>query len=304
MKTILPLPLKLNDKIAIVSPSGAIDSAYIDGAMVRLKKWGFEPIIFPHAKNIYGRYAGTISERTVDLQQAINDPEIKAILCSRGGYGAVQIIENIDFTPLIDNPKWLIGFSDITIFHAALSKLNIASIHGIMARNLTENNLESDSVRLLYNILIGKFPSYSLPSHSLNKTGEATGKLIGGNLSVLYGLRGTKYDFVPENSILFIEDLCEKPYHIDRIMRNLKIGGMLEKLSGLIVGQFTEIEEDQSMLKTVYEMIADAVSEYDYPVCFNFPAGHISENLPLTMGNLATLSIMEKIVNLKSKIVN
>jgi len=294
MKTILSPPLKPNDKIAIVSPSGAIDSAYIDGATARLKEWEFEPIIFPHARNTYGRYAGTIGERTADLQKAIDDLSIKAVLCSRGGYGAIQIIENIDFKPLAANPKWLIGFSDITIFHAALSKLNIASMHGIMAKHLTENASNSNSVRLLHNMLTGKLPSYSLISHSLNRTGEAKGKLIGGNLSVLYGLRGTKYDFVPEKSILFIEDLCEKPYHIDRMMRNLKIGGMLEKLSGLIVGQFTEIEEDASMFKTVYEIIADAVSDYDYPICFNFPAGHIEENLPLIMGAEIQMEVSEK----------
>jgi len=179
MKTIFPPPLKPNDKIAIVSPSGVIDSAYIDGAVARLKKWEFEPVIFPHAKNIYGRYAGTIGERTADLQKAINDHSIKAILCSRGGYGAIQIIENIDFKPLVVNPKWLIGFSDITIFHVALSQLNIASVHGIMAKHLTENASNSNSVRLLHNILTGKLPSYSLTSHPLNRTGEAK---MGGKL--------------------------------------------------------------------------------------------------------------------------
>jgi len=298
MKTIFPQPLKPNDKIAIVSPCGTIDSAYIDGAAARLKEWEFEPVIFPHAKNAYGRYSGTIDERTADLQKAIDDLSIKAILCSRGGYGAIQIIENIDFKPLVANPKWLIGFSDITIFHAALSKLNIASVHGIMAKHLTENASNSNSVRLLHNILMGKLPSYSLTSHPLNKTGAAKGKLIGGNLSVLFGLRGTKYDFIPKKSILFIEDLCEKPYHIDRMMRNLKISGMLEKFSGLIVGQFTEIEEDASMFKTVYEIIADAVSDYDYPVCFNFPAGHIEENLPLIMSAKMQMEISEKDTNI------
>jgi muramoyltetrapeptide carboxypeptidase len=296
MKTIFPLPLQPMDKIAIVSPSGAVNPAYIDGAAARLGEWGFEPVVFPNANNIYGRYAGTISERAADLQQAINDPAIRAILCSRGGYGAIQVIESVDFNLLIRNPKWLIGFSDITVFHAALSGLNIASVHGIMAKQLTENAPQSKPVSSLHEILTGKLPSYSLASHHhpLNRTGQAKGKVIGGNLSVLYGLRGTKYDFLPAKSILFIEDLSERPYHIDRMMRNLQIGGMLEKLSGLIVGQFTEIEEDPLMFKTVYEIIADAVSDYDYPVCFNFPAGHVEQNFPLVMGASATLEVTEK----------
>ena len=299
MTTIFPPSLKPNDKIAIVSPSGAVDAVYVDGALALLTKWGFEPVIFPHAKGRYGRYAGTVSERAADLQKAINDPNVKAILCSRGGYGAIQIVKNITLEPLLDNPKWLIGFSDITIFHAMLAKQNIASIHGIMARHLTENTPNDNAVQFLYDILTGKTLSYTILPHQLNRIGKTQGKLVGGNLSVLYGLRGTKYDFVPEGSILFIEDLAEKPYHIDRMMHSLKLGGMLESLSGLIVGQFTDIEEDEQMFRTVYEIIADAVSDYDYPVCFNFPAGHIPQNLPLVMGAETKMEVLPQHVHLE-----
>ncbi len=289
-----PLPLQPGDTIAIVSPSGSINSEYIDGAIARFNDWGFKTIEASHARNIYGRYSGTAAERISDLQWAINDKNIKAILCSRGGYGAVQIIEHIDFSPLLQAPKWLIGFSDITVFHSALTNMLIPSIHGVMARNLTENDTEDPSVLLLHNMLEGGKPSYNITPHALNRTGSATGLLTGGNLSVLYGLRGTKYDINPENKILFIEDLAEKPYHIDRIMQNLKIGGILEKLSGLIVGQFSDMEEDPMMFKTVYEIIADAVSGYDYPVCFNFPAGHIDRNIPLIMGAEIKLEVTEQ----------
>ncbi len=298
-KTHFPSPLQPGDAIAIVSPSGAVNPDYIDGAAMRLRNWGFEVVEAPHARNTYGRYSGTADERISDLQWAVDNPYIKAVLCSRGGYGAIQIIEHIDFSPLLQTPKWLIGFSDITVFHAALTNMSVPSIHGIMAKNLTENNVEDPSVVLWHDILKGDKPVYRIASHALNRTGLTTGRLTGGNLSVLYGLRGTIYDIKPQNSILFLEDLAEKPYHIDRMMQNLKIGGILEKLSGLVVGQFSETEEDPLMYKTVYEIIAGAVSGYNYPVCFNFPAGHIAQNMPLIMGAEIKLEVTEKEVSLR-----
>jgi len=288
-----------NGKIAIVSPSGAIDEKYIDGAVAQFAVWGFEVIVTPHARGRYGRYSATVKERTDDLQWVINQKDIIAILCARGGYGAVQIVDKIDFSPLKKYPKHLIGFSDITVFHSALLRLHIPSVHGIMAKHLTENAPNEIPVEMLRQILLGKKPSYRIPSHELNRNGAAQGILTGGNLSVLYGLRGTKYDIKPRGKILFLEDLSEKPYHIDRMMNNLKLGGILENLSGLIIGQFTDIEEDDSMFKTVYEIISDAVSEYDYPVCFNFPAGHVKNNLPLIFGVKHELIVNEREIFLR-----
>ncbi|MDR1699260.1 MAG: LD-carboxypeptidase [Prevotellaceae bacterium] len=299
IQPLFPAPLKENDRVAIVSPSGAVDKTYLQGAVARLKEWGLNPVVGEFAAEHYGRYAGTPEERAQDLQQVINDPDVKAILCSRGGYGAIQIIDQIDFSSFELNPKWLIGFSDITVLHSAITALNAVSIHGVMAKQLTLNAAGDDSLTFLQDILFGKTVDYSLPAHSLNRTGKAKGTLAGGNLSIIQSLRGTYYDIYPENKILFIEDIAEEPYRIDRIIQNLKVGGVLENLSGLIVGQFSEYEEDPTMMKTVYELIADAVADYDYPVCFDFPAGHVSRNLPLILGATHEFEVSENGVKLK-----
>lgn len=298
IQPLFPAPLKENDRVAIVSPSGAVDGDYLKGAVARLKEWGLTPVVSEFAAGRYGRYAGTPEERIAGLQQAINDPDVKAILCSRGGYGAIQIIDQIDFSSFELHPKWLIGFSDITVLHSAITALNAVSIHGVMAKQLTLGADDDDSLTLLHDILFGKTVDYALPAHPLNRTGKARGTLTGGNLSIIQSLRGTYYDIYPENKILFIEDVAEPPYRIDRMMQNLKVGGVLENLSGLIVGQFSDCEEDASMLKTVYELIADAVADYDYPVCFDFPAGHVSRNLPLILGATHELEVSENGVKL------
>ena len=283
-----------NGKIAIVSPAGAVEEKYIDGATTQLALWGFEAIVTPHARGQYGRYSATAQERINDLQWAINQEDIMAILCARGGYGAIQIVDKIDFSPLKKYPKYFIGFSDITVFHNVLTNLKIPSVHGIMAKHLTENAPNEMSVEMLHHILLGQKPLHRIPPHELNRNGTAKGILTGGNLSVLYGLRGTKYDIKPRGKILFLEDLSEKPYHIDRMMTNLKLGGILENLSALIIGQFTDFEEDESMLKSIYDIIFDAVSDYNFPVCFNFPAGHVKNNLPLIFGEKYQFIINEK----------
>lgn len=296
------LKLQKGDTIAIVSPSGFILPEYIDGAVRVLNKCGFHVLVGKYAKNIHGRYAGDVQQRVEDFQWAINNPNIKAILCARGGYGAIQIIDKIDFSILKKHPKWLIGFSDITVFHSALSNLKIPSIHASMAKHLTEALPTDDTVVFLQHILEGKYPTYQTNIHPLNKLGKTTGTLVGGNLSVLYGLRGTPFDIKPKGKILFIEDLNEKPYHIDRMMNNLKIGGILKNISGLVVGQFSEIQEDESMLKSISEIISDAVQEYNYPVCFNFPSGHVSQNMPLIFGTKVDLNVSNQNVSLNFNI--
>jgi muramoyltetrapeptide carboxypeptidase len=225
------------------------------------------------------------------LQCALDNPNIDAILCSRGGYGLVQIIGKIDFTEFQKKPKWIIGFSDITILHNAVSALGISSLHAIMAKDLTEQSSNSQAVTMLKQILFGEKPTYTISSHSLNKEGKAVGKLIGGNLAVLMGLRGTSFDLNYKNNILFLEDIGEKPYQIDRMMQNLRLSGVLSQISGLIVGQFNGSEEDPLMMATIYEIIADAVKKYNIPVCFNFPVGHVSENLPLIVNSKVCLDV-------------
>lgn len=281
--------------IRIVSPSGAIDGRYIDGAKQVLQKWGFNVSEGLHARDRYGRFAGTQADRIADLQTAINDADIDIILCSRGGYGLAQIIDKIDLKPLCRHPKLICGFSDITVLHSALGKLDLPSVHSIMAKHLTELPKDAEPKLQLQNILQGQKPTYEISSHRLNRQGMAQGILRGGNLSVLYGLRGTPYDFQPENTILFIEDIAEKPYHIDRMMQNLKLGGILQRISGLVVGQFSDCDEDPLMMRSIEEIISDAVSEYPYPVCFNFPAGHVAQNMPLIMNTEAELRVKNSV---------
>jgi len=288
------IKLQKGDKIMIVTPSGAINPDYVDGAAKFLSNHGFVPVLGKCVKGCFGRYAGTIDERVADLQTAIDDDSIKAILCSRGGYGAVQIVDKIDFSRMKKNPKPLIGFSDITVFHSALTNMKVPSLHASMAKYFTEYP-DAEPQQTLLRILQGKKPKYNVESHPLNRRGEASGVLTGGNLSVLYGLRGTNYDIRPKGKLPFIEDIAEAPYHIDRMMNNLKLGGILSQISGLIVGQFTDIAEDDRM-KSAYEIIADAVADYDYPVCFGFPAGHTPENYPLVMGKKWKLTVGDNVI--------
>jgi len=283
--------LKPNDQIRIISPSGSIDPEYIDGAKNILTGWGFKVTEGQYARSEYGRFAGTSEQRAGDLQQALDDTDVKAIMCSRGGYGAAQIIDRIDFTGFIKSPKWLIGFSDITILHNAISNMGIASIHGIMAKQLTELPVESEQVKNLRNILTGNLPTYTIPGEEYNRIGQAQGKLTGGNLSVLMGLRGSQYDLTYKNAILFIEDIGEKPYQIDRMIQNLRFSGVLKQLSGLVLGQFSDCDEDPLMMQSISGLIFDAVKDYDYPVGFNFPAGHVDNNFPIIIGANVTLRV-------------
>lgn len=290
--------LKLSDQIRIISPSGVINPEYIDGATKVLSSWGLNVSEGLYTRTEYGRFAGTPEQRIADLQQALDDPSVKAILCSRGGYGLAQIIDKIDFSGFMKSPKWLIGFSDITILHNAITNLGIASIHSIMAKHLSELPHDSDQVIHLKDILVGNVPTYHFLGHPNNRTGQAQGKLVGGNLSVLMGLRGSEFDMRSEKAILFIEDIGEEPYQIDRMIQNLRFSGTLENLSGLIIGQFSDCKEDSLMMQTIQEIILNAVNEYDYPVCLNFPAGHIEYNLPLILGGKVDLNVLEEMVDL------
>lgn len=287
MKT--PPFLSAGDGIRIISPSGKIDPVFIDQAALRLSNWGFNVSIGEAAKGSYGRFGGTVAERLQDISDAYLDTNVKAILCSRGGYGVMQLLDKIDPQWVIQHPKWLIGYSDITAMHAFLQTNGIASIHAPMARHLAEE--DDRSSQSLHNMLIGKEVRYSFDADPFNREGEATGILRGGNLSMLMALRGTPYDIVPQGTLLFIEDIAEQPYHVERMLLNLKHGGVLSKLSGLIVGQFTGYEEDASMMRSLKEIIADTVAEYHYPVAFNFPVGHVTYNLPLICGATVQLKI-------------
>jgi len=296
---IMPPFLQSGDKVAIVSPSGKMDVKYIEGMAARLKSCGLQVLIGSFADAEYGRFAGTDDVRLYDLQSALDAPNVKAIFCSRGGYGCVHLVHRLNWTHFKKSPKWLIGYSDITILHAAIQHQGCASIHAPMAKHFTEEDEADEAVHLLKSFLFGEKLSYAVPNHPLNKQGRATGKLTGGNLSVLCGLRGTSFDLIPENAILFIEDIGERPYQVERMLYNLKLGGILEKLSGLIIGQFTDYEEDPLMMLPLYENMASLVAEYDYPVCFDFPVGHVTKNYPLICGGNYSFEVREEGVKLE-----
>ncbi len=284
----LPSFLQKGDKVVIVSPSSKIDKEFLKRAKKRLESWGLKVSVGKYAGGSSGRYAGTVRQRLQDLQSAMDDPKVKAILCSRGGYGAVHLVDKIDFTAFREHPKWLLGFSDITALHNLFQKNGYASLHSLMARHLSVEPEEDPCVAYL------KFSSNRFICEN-----KLEGILRGGNMAVAYGLRGTPYDIPAEGTILFLEDVSERPHAIERMMYNLKLGGVLEKLSGLIIGQFTEYEEDCSLGKELYPALADLVKEYDYPVCFNFPVGHVTHNLPLINGAKVELTVGKKNVELK-----
>ena len=265
--------------IRIVSPSGVIDPSYIDGAAARLRSWGFEVSEGAHARDVWGRFAGTDEDRLADLAEALQDKAVDAILCSRGGYGLQRIINMI---PPVTKP--IIGFSDITALHLSSAIHHQFSLHGLMCKHLATLPEESEPIIAFRKAITGETLEYSWPTLPLNREGDAEGILIGGNLSVLYGLQGTEYGLraiMDNRPILLIEDIGERHYHIDRMMRNLRMSGVLASISGLIVGQFTDCEEDPLMQQSVYETIKEAVEDYDYPVLFNAPVGHVEHNLPL-----------------------
>ena len=287
---IYPSFLKHGDKVVILSPSGKIETQWVEGLKAVLESYGLVVSVADHTLCAKGRFAGSDNERIQDLQEAINDAQVKAIFCSRGGYGLARIIDKIDFSALKSAAKWIVGFSDITALHNAFSRVGVASIHGIMAKHIT---LKADGLDNLMTMLFGGDVAYEVPAHDFNKVGEAEGELIGGNLSVLYGLRGTPFDLDYKGKILFIEDLGERLYHIDRMMQNLRLGGVFEQISGLVVGQFTDIDEDDSFEGGVYGVISEAVKGYDIPVCFNFPAGHVDNNQPLMLGAKYKLEVLK-----------
>ena len=271
--------------IRIISPSGVIDPSFIDGAATRLRAWGYIVSEGAHARDAWGRFAGTDEHRLADIVDAINDPEVDLILCSRGGYGLQRIIDRV---PPITKP--LIGFSDITALHQAAGLNAQPTLHAIMCKHIATLPEDSEPILALREALAGETLNYRWQSHPLNRFGKACAPIIGGNLSVLYGLQATPYSLpAAQRSILLIEDIAERHYHIDRMMRNLRMSGVLANISGLIVGQFSDCDDDPLMSQTVYQTIKEAVADYDYPVIFNAPVGHVERNMPLWIHGHTTI---------------
>lgn len=293
----MPSPeyLKKGDKVGIIAPARKISKEEIEPAFRIIESWGLQVVTGKNLFKSSDQFAGTDDERAADLQQMIDDDDIKAIICSRGGYGTVRLFDKVNFVRFFESPKWLVGFSDITVLHSLLHSLyDAVTLHAQMPINFPKNGIINDSVESLRRALFGETISYQANPHELNRTGTATGTLIGGNLSVLASLSGTLLDIDTSNKILFIEDLDEYLYHVDRMMINLKLSGKLTNLKGLIVGGMTGMRDNEIPFgKAAEEIIREAVEEFEYPVCFNFPAGHQEPNMALYLGEKIEMRISE-----------
>lgn len=290
---ITPNKLKKGDKIGIIAPARKIKMSEVAASIKVFERWGLEVVL---GKNIFAQYrqfAGTDEQRAEDLQNMMDNSEIKAIVCARGGYGTVKTLKLLDFSKFLLSPKWIVGYSDITALHAHLNQnLKVKSIHGTMPFNFPKDLSENEAVKTLKKSFFGEQNVYEIETHEYNRTGKAIGELIGGNLSVLFSVSGTEYDIDTMDKILVLEDLDEYLYHIDRMMMNMKYGGKLENLKGLIVGGMTDMNDNQIPFgKSAYEIIRDAVAEYNFPVCFNFPIGHIKNNYALIFGAQVELEV-------------
>ncbi len=294
---IIPRSLGPGAKIAIVSPSSIIKPQNVYNALPVLRDRGWEPVVSPHAFDRHGSFAGTADNRYSDLADALTDPGVDAILCSRGGYGAVHLLERLARLPLEDTPKWLIGFSDISALHALLTSRGIASIHAPMAKALADHGGDNADNRALLDFLAGEGLEYSLDPSPMNRPGDATGLLVGGNLSVISDLVGTPFDVIKPRRILFIEDVNEPIYKIERMLYQLRLSGVLADLAGLIVGKFSGCAPDADFA-SVNNIVADLTRDYSYPVAYDIPVGHVTHNIPLVCGAACSLSVGESSVEI------
>ena len=282
----------MEERVHIVVPAGRIEMRFLDMARQRLESWGFRVTEGEHARQPLGRFGGTKRGRAEDLNEAFCDPDIQYILCARGGYGMVQIVDQLAAPT---NKAVPIGFSDITALHLMLGQYNVPCIHAAMAKHIAEYKKNYASVDALQALMTGEPLHYEIPPHPLNRPGKVEALLRGGNLSVLYGLQGTPYALrTDEPCILFLEDVGERAYAIDRMLNNLRLSGVLPKIKGLVVGNFSDYEEDPQMGGTLLERIRMMVEPYDYPVLFRFPAGHVTRNLPLVMNAMCRLEVTDK----------
>ena len=279
----------MGERVHMVVPAGRLDSRFLDIARLRLESWGYEVTEGEHARQPLGRFGGTKRGRAEDLNEAFRDPDLRYILCARGGYGMVQILDQL---VVPENHATVIGFSDITALHLMLGKYNVPSIHGAMAKHIAEYGKNRASVDALQSVMAGEPIHYEMAPHPLNRLGKVEATLRGGNLAVMCGLQGTPFAVrTDEPTILFIEDVGERPYVIDRMLNNLRLSGVLRNIQGLIVGQFSDYEEDPQMGGTLYERIRMMVEPYDYPVLFRFPAGHVNRNMPMIMNAACRIEI-------------
>jgi muramoyltetrapeptide carboxypeptidase len=296
---VTPPYLKPGDTVGIVSTARKISAEELQPALRLLSEWGLKAALGNTIGAEQDQFAGDDKLRISDLQSMLDDPNVKAIWCARGGYGTVRLIDKLDFKWFSKHPKWIVGYSDITVLHSHLNRRGIETLHAQMPLEIEKKTKETaESVR---KILLGADYSIHIENPSeISRKGQATGELAGGNLSVLYSVCGSDSALNTDGKILFLEDLDEYLYHIDRMLQNLKRNGMFENLNGLIVGGMTDMNDNTIPFgKTAEEIVLDIVSEYNFPVCFNFPAGHVKDNRAMIFGRSITLDISEKDIDLK-----
>jgi muramoyltetrapeptide carboxypeptidase len=298
-KWIRPPALQEGDTIALIAPAGRITEEAVLPALPRLKEWGLNLVSGQYVFAESYQFAGTDEQRLSDLQRALDEPAIRCIICARGGYGTTRIVDRLEFTAFLQKPKWLVGYSDITTLHQKLHGLGVESLHATMP--LLFGRDTAFSIQSLRNLLFGGEADYRELPHPFNRTGETTGVLIGGNLALLASNTGTASDVDTTGKLLFIEDISEYLYNIDRMMIQLKRAGKLAGLAGLIVGHFTESKDNEIPFgKDPYQIVAEAVQEYSYPVCFGFPVGHEPENWAMPCGRTARLQVRPDAVRLST----
>jgi len=280
--------LKKGDTIAIVSPARAIKKEQVEPAVRFFEKHGLNVLVGQHTYNVHNQMAGTDEEKAEDIQSFINNPNVKAIVSTRGGYGCVRVIDKLNLKPLANQKKWFVGYSDVTVFHSHIhNNFGTPTLHATMPVNISDDPSPEEQIgnTTMMDCLFGKSLAYNLPSNPINKTGNATGKLVGGNLSMLYSMCGSVSDIDTAGKILFIEDLDEYLYHIDRMMMNLKRTGKLDKLAALIVGGMSDMNDNAIPYgKNAEEIILEHTQDYDYPIYFNFEAGHQKPNRAMRFG--------------------
>ena len=291
LNCVKPDYLKAGDKVALISPSYFTPMENVEKTAAVLRSWGLEPVVGPNVgKVVDGRYAGTVAERVSDIRWALNDPTIKAIICNRGGYGTIQLINQLTLAELKASPKWLVGFSDISTLHGLFTRAGVMSIQGTMSSFLAKGGTDTTST-LMRDLLLGKVPHYELPAHSQNITGKASGTLVGGNLCTFAPNLGTQADAtMGKDLILFVEEVEESMHNIDRQMRILQMNGVLDRCKGIILGEFTDCGNEFTY-ESVEAMFNKMLKAYNIPVLCGFPGGHGDVNLPLVMGSNVTIDV-------------
>lgn len=285
---IQPPYLKAGDTVAIVAPSGVLKNRTneIDQAKSLLKSWGLEVVVGKNVFNQANHFAGTDEERRSDIQKAMDDPKISAIWCARGGYGTVRILDKLDYSKFRKNPKWVIGYSDITAWHNQVHCEGFESIHAMMCTSLQDDNETiKETISTFKDALFGKSLAFTLKGSKYNKTGTTSGQLVGGNLTMLHTMLGSKTSINMSGKILFIEEIGEYEYHIDRMLQSLKRAGYFDNCKGVIVGDITKVRRNTTLWgTTVEQLILDALADYNFPIAFNMPAGHEKDNRAMIFG--------------------